>query len=89
MSNCPHCDKPLTDSIETIDGTLKSCPSCSRKRGEHVFLKLPDDFGTTEARANTRHEDGRQSWCAACRAKRRAPFGKLCRSVPRPISPEG
>lgn len=79
--NCPHCTKPLTESIEIPGGALKSCPQCSRHRGEHVFLRLPDDFGTTEARVTSRHDDGRQSWCAACRAKRRAPFGKLCRTV--------
>ena len=78
---CGHCALPVAESLE-VPG-LKSCPECSRRRGEHVFHRLPEDFGTTAARVTSRHDDGRQSWCAACRSKRRAPFGKLCRSVPR------
>lgn len=66
---CTHCGRKLRMSIKSSDGQWKSCPNCSGNHGtEHVFRRMPDDFGESEARAAAGVEGGDQSWCYKCRS---------------------
>jgi len=66
---CAHCGRRLRMSIKSRDGQWKSCPNCSGDHGtEHVFRRMPDDFGESDARAAAGVEGGDQSWCYACRS---------------------
>lgn len=60
---CPTCGKALVRSQR--QGSLKSCPGCSRRRGRHVFYD-DDSFGwrTPSATGVTII----QSHCKACRS---------------------
>ncbi len=52
------------------DGARKSCPECSRKAGQIVYLE-PESFGT---RIDTKTgETIMQSWCHDCRRTSRTP----------------
>lgn len=64
--NCNHCNKPLNEAQYHND--LKSCPNCSIQNGKvHVFYKYPDAFGKTLLRSTSKHPEGPQSYCTACR----------------------
>jgi hypothetical protein len=78
---CVHCGRRLRMSIKSRDGQWKSCPNCSGNHGtEHIFRRMPDDFGESEARAAAGVEGGDQSWCYACRTGgNRAGSMRLCR----------
>lgn len=66
---CTSCSRLLRRSIKSKDGLWKSCPNCSGNNGaEHVFRRMPEDFGESEARAAAGVEGGDQSWCYACRS---------------------
>jgi len=66
---CSSCSRRLRMSIKSKDGQWKSCPNCSGNHGtEHVFRRMPEDFGESEARAAAGVEGGDQSWCYACRS---------------------
>lgn len=66
---CVHCGRRLRMSLKSRDGQWKSCPNCSGNHGtEHVFRRMPDDFGESEARAAAGVEGGDQSWRSACRS---------------------
>jgi len=66
---CTNCSRILRRSIKSKDGRWKSCPNCSGNQGsEHVFRRMPEDFGESEARAVSGVEGGDQSWCYACRS---------------------
>jgi hypothetical protein len=65
MAICTGCAGDLDESlVAEINGEiLKSCPSCSRVAGHHVFYRY-GEFGTRNM------GDGRhivQSWCPSCR----------------------
>ncbi len=51
---------------------LKSCPECSRKAGQVVYKKYPEDFGESEAESRqTQTHRGSQSWCSECRSTKK------------------
>jgi hypothetical protein len=77
---CAHCGRRLRMSIKSRDGQWKSCPNCSGSHGtEHVFRRMPEDFGESEARAAAGVEGGDQSWCYACRSGEATPGSiRLC-----------
>lgn len=65
---CRTCREPLNRSIPSRDGKWKSCPACSTDDGvHHVFREHPAAFGLSLRRVSSKHPDGRQSWCEACR----------------------
>lgn len=65
--NCVHCGEGLRKSIYADGGETKSCPSCSRRVGEHVYYEL-EDFGITNMWPTPTNPTGSQSYCAHCRA---------------------
>jgi hypothetical protein len=76
---CKNCGKPLNETQYHDD--LKSCPNCSVNNGqEHVFYPYPEAYGTTPLRATSKHPDGPQSHCTACRGGNAADGSKsvLC-----------
>lgn len=82
MSNCKKCGKPLSKSIYSKDGALKSCPSCSQSNGKyHVFHEYPDAYGTTPLRKSGPHSDGPQSHCTVCRSNKGPAPGIECKDV--------
>lgn len=63
MADCPHCGKPLNESLYIRNNEYKSCPRCSVELNRHAFYPL-DYFG------DRHHEDGTpfiQSYCKVCR----------------------
>jgi hypothetical protein len=80
---CTTCSRLLRRSIKSKDGEWKSCPNCSGTHGsEHVFRRMPEDFGESEARAAAGVEGGDQSWCYACRSGASTAGGtRLCSQV--------
>ena len=66
---CRFCGKALNRSYYRQEKAWKSCPRCSSRHGSmHVYLRYPDAFGTTDARASSETPDGAQSYCTDCRA---------------------
>ena len=81
---CEHCERPLNRSFYNQSRTLKSCPHCSEADGHlHVFYEHPDDFGPSDARANSETPDGVQSYCKACRQNLPRTGGRRCSDVTR------
>ena len=79
---CQHCERLLSRSVYTQDRTRKSCPRGSDTDGQfHVFYDYPDDFGLSEARANSDTPDGAQSYCKACRQGEKANNGSRCPEI--------
>lgn len=80
---CTSCSRLLRRSIKSKDGQWKSCPNCSGNHGaEHVFRRMPEDFGESEARAAAGVEGGEQSWCYACRSGASTAGGaRLCHEL--------
>jgi hypothetical protein len=79
---CQHCERPLNRSFYNQSRTLKSCPRCSEADGHlHVFYEHPEDFGLSDARANSESPEGVQSYCKACRQGLKAADGKRCPDV--------
>jgi len=70
MSSCTSCGQHLEEALYASAGgtgnfSLKSCPSCSAREGEHLYYPQ-DAFGFRTV------GDGKyaQSWCASCRGQR-------------------
>jgi len=79
---CQHCERPLNRSVYNQSRTLKSCPHCSESdRRFHVFYEHPEDFGLSDARANSETPDGVQSYCKSCRQGVPGTGGKRCQDV--------
>lgn len=69
METCPACHGELRKGVFAGGRQWKTCPECSAARGEHVFRRYPEDFGTTDRRASGTNPDGPQSYCQACRGR--------------------
>jgi phage FluMu protein Com len=81
--SCKHCGETLKEAQFNKNNTLKSCPNCSKLNGEeHVYYSNPNSFGITDERSSSKHPEGPQSHCNACRSKN-VPFAKqfLCHEV--------
>jgi hypothetical protein len=67
--SCTACGGPRAEAQRRE--RWKSCPKCSQVHGtQHVFRPDPDGFGISMKRPN----DGIQSQCRSCRAKREPSF---------------
>lgn len=75
MAICNFCGNPLTEAqyLFVNNEVYKSCPECSKQKGEHIHYFCPELFGTTPQRVTSNNPMGLQSHCSKCRSKRVGP----------------
>lgn len=75
MGVCKKCRGDITKAQYALIGekVYKSCPDCSKTKGEHIFYPCPNDFGRTDRRITETNPLGLQSHCVKCRGNKKGP----------------